>query len=277
MLQNPSRTSLRTLVVAASAGLIVVACGPNSAPLNQAPAQPPTTAVPTSPPAAAQPTSAAAAPTAVARPTQPTSTAAEAQTGAAPTATISASIANTANDPIRLVIDQSASQARYHAHEQLAGRNLPSEAVGTSAAVSGALMLGADGSVSSGQSQIQVDLRQLKSDESRRDTFIQRETLQTSQFPMATFVPKQVQGLPNPLPSSGDATFTMMGDLTVHGVTKPVTWQVIAKFADSQISGAATTQVNITDFGMTPPKAGPVLSIDDALTLEMVFTANREA
>jgi hypothetical protein len=28
---------------------------------------------------------------------------------------------------------------------------------------------------------------------------------------------------------------------------------------------------------MTPPKAGPVLSIDDGLTLELAFAANRQA
>ena len=80
-----------------------------------------------------------------------------------------------------------------------------------------------------------------------------------------------------PLPTSGQATFQLLGDLTVHGVTKPVTWQVTAQFADTTVSGNATTSVNITDFGMTPPKAGPVLSIEDGLTLELAFTATRAA
>ena len=94
---------------------------------------------------------------------------------------------------------------------------------------------------------------------------------------MATFVPTGVQGLPTPLPKSGQAVFQLMGDLTVHGVTKPVTWQVTAQFEDASVSGTATTGVNITDFGMTPPKLGPVLSIEDALNLELAFTANRDA
>ena len=50
-----------------------------------------------------------------------------------------------------------------------------------------------------------------------------------------------------------------------------------AQFADDSVTGSATTSVNITDFGMTPPKAGPVLSIEDALTLELAFTAARDA
>ena len=94
---------------------------------------------------------------------------------------------------------------------------------------------------------------------------------------MATFIPRQVDGLALPLPSSGEATFQLTGDLTVHGVTRPVTWQVTAQFADSTVSGNATTNVKITDFGMTPPQVGPVLNIEDNLTLELAFTANHDA
>jgi polyisoprenoid-binding protein YceI len=94
---------------------------------------------------------------------------------------------------------------------------------------------------------------------------------------MATFAPREAQGLPSPLPTSGQVTFQLLGDLTVHGVTRPVSWQVTAQFADTSVSGDATTTVNITDFGMTPPRAGPVLSIEDGLTLELAFTAARQA
>jgi polyisoprenoid-binding protein YceI len=174
-----------------------------------------------------------------------------------------------------LVIDPSASHASYRAREQLAGRNLPSDAVGTSTAVSGAVVFSADGSIDSNQSQIKVDLSKLTSDESRRDNFIKGNTLQTSQFPMATFTPRDSEGLTMPLPTSGQSNFQLIGDLTVHGVTRPVTWQVTAQFDPTSVSGNATTDVNISDFGMTPPKAGPVLSIQDALTLELAFTAAR--
>jgi polyisoprenoid-binding protein YceI len=175
---------------------------------------------------------------------------------------------------VTLVIDSSTSKASYHAHEQLVGRTLPSEAVGTTPGVSGSIALAADGTIVADQSKISVDLSKLQSDESRRDNFIKGNTLQTSRYPMATFIPTAVQGLPNPLPTSGQATFQLLGDLTVHGVTKPVTWQVSAQFGDSTVTGDATSAINITDFGMTPPKAGPVLSIEDGLTLELAFTAN---
>ncbi len=176
---------------------------------------------------------------------------------------------------VRLVVDPNASQASYHAHEQLAGHTLPSEAVGTTHGVNGTIVLGPDGSPITDQSQITVDLSALQSDESRRDNYIKSNTLETNQFPTATFVLRQVQGLATPLPTSGSATLQLLGDLTVHGVTRAATWQVAAQFGDAGISGDATTTVNISDFGMTPPKAGPVLSIEDAVTLELALTANR--
>lgn len=242
-------------------GLVLAACGPSTtnAPTT-VPAVTPAPATATSAPATTP--AATSLPTASARPTQ--------------TAAIQATMASAgAADPIRLVVDSSASQASYHAREQLVGKSLPSDAVGTSKGVSGSLVLGADGSVLTDQSKITVDLTKLQSDESRRDNFIRNDTLQTSRFPMATFVPNAVQGLPAPLPTSGQATFQLLGDLTVHAVTKPVTWQVTASFADTTVSGSATTAIKITDFGMTPPKAGPVLSIEDGLTLELAFTAAR--
>jgi polyisoprenoid-binding protein YceI len=176
-----------------------------------------------------------------------------------------------------LIVNASTSHASYHAQEQLAGRDLPSEAVGTTSDVSGSIVFGPDGSIAVDQSRIQVDLSSLTSDQSRRDSYIQRTTLQTSDFPTATFVPRDAAGLPSPLPTAGQATFQLSGDLTVHGVTKPVTWQVTAQFDGSAVNGSATTNVNISDFGMTPPKAGPVLSLQDGLSLELNFNATLQA
>ena len=231
---------------AAAAALSVAACG-----------APSTSNSPTAT------TSAPQAPTAAARPTTAPATTAPAASGAPSQTT--------------LVLDGNASQASYHARETLVGRSLPSEAVGTSKKVSGTIVLDASGKPVDGQSNITVDLTSLQSDESRRDNFIKGSTLQTSRFPTATFVPRSVEGLPSPLPTSGSATFQLHGDLTVHGVTKPVTWQVTANFTNGAMTGNATTTVQISDFGMTPPKAGPVLSIEDQLTLELNFAASREA
>ena len=84
-------------------------------------------------------------------------------------------------------------------------------------------------------------------------------------------MPTEVQGLSWPLPGSGQASFAIVGDLTVHGVTKKTAWDVAATFSPSQVNGSATTTVKFEDFGMKPPKTFLVLSVEDSLTLEIDF------
>lgn len=174
--------------------------------------------------------------------------------------------------PMRFVLAIDGNEARYRVREQLAGIDFPSDAVGKTSRVEGSLLIGADGKLVRDSSRFTVDLRTLESDQTRRDGFIKRNTVQTDSFPNAVFVPASAQGLPATLPATGDLAFTLTGDLTVHGVTKPVTWQVKAKrIASGAVTGTATTDFKFGDFGMTIPKVGRVLSVDDKITLEYDF------
>jgi polyisoprenoid-binding protein YceI len=186
-----------------------------------------------------------------------------------------ASAQSVAPTPPPTVLTVTAGQASYHAREQLVGKALPTDAVGTTSNISGSVSLNPDGGVAADQSTITVDLTSLASDEFMRDNFIKRNTLQISQFPAAIFVPNQVQGLSS-LPISGQATFQLLGNLTIHGVTQPATWQVSATFDSGTVSGTATTPIQLTDFGMTPPRVGPVLSIDNVVTLQLNFLATSQ-
>ena len=175
---------------------------------------------------------------------------------------------------VQLVVDPNSSQASYHARERLAGNDLPSDAVGTTHDVNGTIVLNPDGSVNTGQSQVTLDLTTLMSDEDQRDNFIKTNTLQVNQFPTATFVPTRVVGLDTPLPTSGQQSFQLLGDLTVHGVTQPVSWDVSAQFGDTSVSGDATTGIRLTDFGIAIPTVAVVLTLNDALTLDLQFVAH---
>jgi polyisoprenoid-binding protein YceI len=77
--------------------------------------------------------------------------------------------------------------------------------------------------------------------------------------------------LPSPLPTSGPVTFQLAGDLTVHGVTHPTTWDVTAQIAGQSLTGSASTTVTFEDFGMTQPKVPVVLSVEDNLKLIVDF------
>jgi polyisoprenoid-binding protein YceI len=172
------------------------------------------------------------------------------------------------SEAIRVEIVPGGSEARYKAQEVLAGRGA-NEAVGRTNEVGGLIQLAADGTVVSDQSRITVDLRNLQSDVGMRDNYIKRSTLQVAEYPTADFVLTSAPGLPIPLPTTGTAAFDLVGDLTVHGVTRPVTWQATATFVDREVTGNATTTVLMTEFGMTPPKVGQVVSIEDSVRLEL--------
>lgn len=172
---------------------------------------------------------------------------------------------------LRLVLAPTGNEARYRVREQLASVSFPTDAVGTTGALTGRLVLDDRGRVVAAESRFTVDLTTLKSDRERRDRFIQGRTLETARFPSAQLVPTTLAGLPWPLPASGDFSFTLTGDLTVHGVTKPTTWQVTAAAKDGGFSGTASTRVTFADFGMTAPRVMVVLSVADTIGLEYDF------
>lgn len=218
---------------------------------------------------------AAPAPEATTAPTQPPAPEATATLPPAEPTSEPASPPPAASLPqgaLRLVLAAEGNQAQFAVREQLAGLDFPNDAVGTTTAVSGALVILPDGQLIEGESRFVVDLATLKTDSSRRDGYIQRNTLETGTYPEAIFVPTAAAGLPTDLPTSGPVAFQLSGDLTVHGVTRPVTWDVAGEVAGQAFSGTATTSITFTDFGMTLPRVGPVLSVDDLIRLELAFT-----
>jgi polyisoprenoid-binding protein YceI len=169
------------------------------------------------------------------------------------------------------------SEARFRAREVLVGRSLPSEAVGVTQDVSGVVTVAPDGAILADQSAIVVELRNLRTDTDRRDAFIKNETLQIDQYPIVTFVPTAAEGLPVPLPGSGQASFLLIGDLTIRNVTQPAVWNVTADFSETEVNGLATTSLTFEQYGMEKPSVSRVLSIEDELKLEIDFRTSREA
>jgi polyisoprenoid-binding protein YceI len=169
--------------------------------------------------------------------------------------------------------------ARYKVREQLAGISFPSDAVGTTTAVTGGLVLNPDGSIDVKQSRIVVDLKGLTSDQAMRDGYVQRNTLQTEKFPTLEFVPTRTVGLSMPLPSTppAQAGFQLVGDLTLHGVTREVTWNVVATFGNDAIAGRATTTLTFDMFKIAKPSLARLLSVDDEIVLEIEFRGRRTA
>ena len=173
--------------------------------------------------------------------------------------------------PVHLALAPDGNEVRFIVREQLAGFELPNDAIGRSSAITGSILLVGAGKVDSSHSRISVDLGTLKSDRDRRDNFIKRRTLMVDSFPTATLTVTEIRGLPAVLPSSGTLALTLVGSFTVHGVTKSTTWQATAAANGGEFTGKAFTHVKFGDFNMTQPRVPIVLSVVDDILLEYDF------
>jgi polyisoprenoid-binding protein YceI len=138
------------------------------------------------------------------------------------------------------------------------------EAVGRTPNVSGSLAL--DGDTLSAVT-IDVDLTTIRSDRDRRDPAIQR-TLETGSFPAATFELTEPIDLPSTPADGATYDVTAHGDLTIHGITKPVDVALQARLATDTIVVVGSTPFTFSDFGMTAPRAPIVLSVADGGSIE---------
>ncbi len=171
----------------------------------------------------------------------------------------------------RLVVQQPGNEVRYRVRERLLGNELDNDAVGVTQAVSGEIAFNDDGTVIPEGSKITIDVTGLKSDSGRRDGFVQRRLLETAKFPTVVFEPTSVRGAPKTLPTSGSTAFSLIGNLTVRGVTKPATWLVSAKFSPTGVTGSASTKFTFADFTISQPRVPVLLSVADTIKLEYDF------
>lgn len=197
-----------------------------------------------------------------------TTPAAESATAVAAATPLPASVSG---DHLRFVTIPENSQARYRVREQLANRDLPSDAVGVTNAISGTMVVDQDGNLVPGGSRFVIDTATLQSDSGRRDGFLRSNVLHTNQYPNVTFVPTAITGLPSPLPTSGEGTFEMTGDLTIRNVTKPATWAITLRRNGDTLTGQATTSFKFADFDIPQPRVPVLLSLNDEIKLEFDF------
>lgn len=181
---------------------------------------------------------------------------------------------------VRFVVAPTGNEARYRVTEQLAGFELPNDAVGVTGKVSGGISVDDKGAIVAGDSRIVVDVTALKSDKDRRDGYVQRRLLETEKFPTVELTPTAIRGLPLPLPGqqgrAGPQQLEMTGNLTVRGVTRPTTWRVTASYDNGKVTGTAATAFTFADFQMEKPRVPVVLSVVDTIRLEYDFTLVRQ-
>lgn len=180
-----------------------------------------------------------------------------------------------ADAPAVYTVVSEESTASYTAMEELAsvGAN---EVVGTTNAIIGSILFDEAGTPLS-CSNFAVDMRTMVTDENRRDNYLRSNTLESDTFPFATFVVSSIDGLDGPVEDGETVTATLVGDLTLHGVTQQVAWDAEFTRDGDTLTGTASYTFLIEEYDMEKPIVGPVVSIDDEVTLNISLTATLEA
>ena len=115
---------------------------------------------------------------------------------------------------------------------------------------------------------VEVDLTTLESDSGTRDGALHTRGLESDQFPTATFSLTEPLALPAGAESGERVSTQATGELTIHGVTQPVTLTVDAVLDGTTAAVVGQAPVVLGDYGIDPPTGFSVLSIDDQGTFE---------
>lgn len=180
----------------------------------------------------------------------------------------------------RFVIRPESATARYEVEEEFfagaaqIGRGLGlGRAVGETTQVIGEFTLRTEPRTVLESGRFEVDLRTLNSDEPRRDEEIRERWLESNRYPKAIFVAQEVEGLPATVSEGAKVEFRLKGELSIRGVSRPVTFEGTATWTQDTISGEAATKLRLTDFGVAPPSIAGMLKVADEVTVRVQFVA----
>lgn len=153
------------------------------------------------------------------------------------------------------------SYAGYRVDEVLQGNDVT--VTGRTTDVTGDLTVDA---LSLTAATITVDVASIATDENARDAYFRDTAMEVGVFPTATFTLTEPVALE--APEAGVAqTVTATGELTMHGVTQPVTVELQAALTDTGGQVVGTVPVTFSDYGVEAPNLGFV-SVDDTGSVE---------
>jgi polyisoprenoid-binding protein YceI len=117
--------------------------------------------------------------------------------------------------------------------------------------------------------QATLDIARIDTHQSRRDNDLRSDHwFDVAKYPTMTFASTDVKG-------TSDSTFLITGNLTLHGVTKPVTLQATfggrgpGMKGEPHVAYTATTTIDRRDFGM----GGGVPVVGTAITISLSIEA----
>jgi len=169
-------------------------------------------------------------------------------------------------------IDPTLSVATFEVDETFVGSETQ-RTTGSTHGLAGDLAINPQDPSASRVGEIVVNLEQLHSDDSLRDTRLRSAYLESYSFPLATFSNAELIGAPESLGKGTEYEFTMTGDLEIKTTTLPVSWDIVAMVDGPKLTATATTVITMSDYEIGPISLAGLLRTGDEVTLELRLVA----
>jgi polyisoprenoid-binding protein YceI len=166
----------------------------------------------------------------------------------------------------------SGSEAGYRVTEVLIGQN--STAVGRTTSIWGSVTI-SGASVTTGT--FTVDMASVVSDQSERNGQFDGRIMNVAQYPTATLKLTTPIALGTIPPVGSNATYTATGNLTMHGLTRQVTFPLTAERTSDGIFALADVPIVFADWNIANPSIGGFVTTDSSGTLEVLVHLTKGA
>lgn len=164
------------------------------------------------------------------------------------------------------------SEARFIIGEILA--NQPNTVIGVNNQVQGGGALNFAEPTLSTLYEFLIDSSRFETDSSMRNRAIRQFILQSDQYPVISFQPTGIVGMPTEIVAGETVSFEVIGLLTIQEITQEVTFAGEATMVtDDRVEGFATATVLRSDFELTIPSVPRVAGVDEEVILEIEFVA----
>ena len=179
------------------------------------------------------------------------------------------------SDPLEFRIVADESLASFTLEEDL--RGVRTTVIGSTSEVGGSIMVDLANPSASTIGAIVINARTLETDNSFRNRALRSQILRSAQdeFEFIVFEPRELGNWSASSVAVGESlNFDIAGDLTVAGVTRPVTFAAAVTLdSATQISGGASVNLLHGDFGLVIPDVPSVANVTDDVTLSLEFVA----
>ena len=160
------------------------------------------------------------------------------------------------------------SEVGYRVSEVLFG--IDTEGVGRTEDVTGSVTLV---ETTMTEAEFTVDVASMKSDDGRRDGQFRGRIMETQTFPTASFTLTSPIDLGVTATEGATLDTTISGELTMHGVTNPVSFEIVAKIEGNRLGVIGTIPVTFVDYDIVDPSiTGITVKPEGVIEFVLVFS-----